>query len=75
MGRMTAGSLDVKRIRAEIEAAFACVNRFTEIKRKVTAGKAHLDAIAEYIDEVRRDLGTALQRIRATVADASSEAA
>lgn len=73
MGRVTAGSLDVKRIEADIEAAFAIANRFIEAKKKITAGKTHLDAISEYLDEIRRDLVTVLQRVRDTVAESNQK--
>ncbi len=69
MGRTTAGSLDVKRIVADIESSFAIVNRFTEVKKKITASKTQLDGISEYVDDLRRDLLTVLQRIRDTVSE------
>ncbi len=71
MGRLTTGSLDVNRIKADIEAAFAVANRFIEAKKMLTAGKTHLDRISEYLDEIRRDFVTVLQRIRDTVAEAN----
>ena len=77
MGRMTAGSLDVNRIKAEITDAFAIANRFAEVKKRITAGKGHLDAIAEYLGDIKRDLLAVLHRIDETVSEAepSSEAA
>lgn len=71
MGRMTAGSLDVTRVKADIEAAFAIANRFAEVKRKITAGKTHLDGISDYLDEIKRDLVAVLQRIHETVSESS----
>src|SRR5580692_343060 len=70
MGRMTAGSLDATRVKADIDAAFAIANRFAEVKKKITAGKSHLDGISEYLDEIKRDLVTVLQRIQDTVSEA-----
>jgi hypothetical protein len=77
MGRMTAGSLDVNRIKADITDAFAIANRFAEVKKRITAGKGHLDAIAEYLGDIKRDLVTVLHRIDDTVSEAepTSEAA
>jgi hypothetical protein len=70
MGRMTAGSLDATRVKADIDAAFAIANRFAEVKKKITAGKSHLDGISEYLDEIKRDFVTVLQRIQDTVSEA-----
>lgn len=70
MGRVTAGSLDATRVKADIDAAFAIANRFVEVKKKITAGKSHLDGISEYLDEIKRDLLTVLQRIQETVSEA-----
>ena len=76
MGRSSAGALDVNRVKADIDAAFTIANRFTEAKRKITAGKSHLDGVYEYIDDIRRDLVTVLQRIReALLEKPDSEAA
>jgi hypothetical protein len=70
MGQMTAGSLDVTRVKADINDAFAITNRFAEVKRKITAGKTHLDGISEYLDDIKRELVTVLQRIHDTVSEA-----
>lgn len=77
MGRITSGSLDVNRIQADINAAFAIANRFADVKKRITAGKGHLDAIAECLGEIKRDLDTVLHRIQDTVseADPAAEAA
>jgi hypothetical protein len=69
MGRSSAGTIDVKRIKSDVEAAFQIVNRVTEIKKRITAGKTHLDGIHEYVDELRRDLTVVLQRLQETVAE------
>jgi hypothetical protein len=73
MARATTGELDVKRIQADIEAAIQIVNRVTEVKKRITAGKTHLDGIGEYIDDMRRDLVAVLQRLRNSVADKPSQ--
>jgi hypothetical protein len=70
MGRMTAGSLDINSIEAEISHAFAIVNKFSEVKKKITAGKTHLDDIGEYMADIKRELVTALHRIQETISDA-----
>lgn len=77
MGRMTAGSLDINRIKSDITDAFAIANRFAEVKKRITAGKSHLDAIAEYLDDIKRNLVDVLHRIDDTVSEAepASEAA
>ena len=64
MRRSSSGQFDVTRVKSDLEAAFAIVNRVTEVKKRITAGKTHLDGIAEYVDDLRRDLATVLQRIR-----------
>jgi hypothetical protein len=43
MGRATAGSLDVTRVKADVDAAFHITNRFVEVKRKITSSKNQLD--------------------------------
>jgi hypothetical protein len=68
MKRAAGGQLDVNRIKADVDAAFQIVNRITEVKKRITAGKTHLDGIADYIDDLRRDLLTVLQRVHETVA-------
>jgi hypothetical protein len=77
MGRTTAGTLDVKRVKGEVDAAFVITNRFIEAKKKITASKTYLDGISEYLDDLRRDLQATLQRIRDAVAaaDANDKAA
>jgi hypothetical protein len=74
MGRIAGGTLDVNRIKGDIEAAFMIANRFTEAKRKITAGKTLLDGVSEYLDEIRRDLVTVLRRIREAVSEAKPDA-
>jgi hypothetical protein len=67
MARACAAELDVNRIKADVESAFQIVNRVSEVKKRVTASKTHLDGISEYIDDFRRDLTTVLQRLRDSV--------
>ena len=67
MGRMTTGSLDVARVKADISTAFAIANRFAEVKKKVTASMNQLTGISDYLDDIKRDLVTVLQRIHDTV--------
>jgi hypothetical protein len=73
MTRTAAGSLDVARLNAEIERAFAVTNTFAEVKRKITASKSHLDDIAEYLDDKKRALVAALVQIREIVSAARPE--
>jgi hypothetical protein len=63
MAQPNAEALDIKRIRGDIEAAFAIANRFIEAKKKITAGKTYLDGVSEYLDDMRRDLVTILRRV------------
>jgi hypothetical protein len=63
----TAGELDIARVKSELDSAFAILNRITEVKKRITIGKTNLDGIAEYVDDLRRDLATALQRLRDAV--------
>jgi hypothetical protein len=67
MARSTIDSLDVLRLNSEIDSALAITNSFTEVKKRITAGKTQLDGISEYLDDMKRQLVTALQRIRETV--------
>jgi hypothetical protein len=67
MGDMTAGGIDANRIKADIESAFTIANRFVEVKKRITAGKNHLDGISEYLDDIKRELLTVLQRIHDSV--------
>ncbi len=69
MGRSTRGELDVAKIKADVDAAFQIMNRVSEVKKRITAGKTDLDGIAEYIDDLRRDLITVLQRLNAAVSE------
>ena len=73
MGRADSGTLDMKRVKADIDSAFVVTNRFIEAKKKITAGKNHLDNISEYLDDTRRDLQTILQRLRDTVLECGTE--
>ncbi len=77
MSRTSGGTLDVARLSADIDRAFAITNSFADVKRKITAGKTHLDAIAECLDDIKRQLVSVLQTIRDTVSEAQpkSEAA
>jgi hypothetical protein len=67
--RAIAGQFDTARVKSDLEAAFAILNRISEVKKRITAGKTHLDGIAEYVDDLRRDLATVLQRLRDAVSD------
>jgi hypothetical protein len=70
------GQIDINRLKADVEAAIQIVNRVSEIKKRITSGKTHLDGIAEYVDDLRRDLVTVLNRLREAIAKpAKSEAA
>jgi hypothetical protein len=69
MGRLVAGSLDVNRIKADIEDAFGITNRFAEAKKKITAGRNQLDGISDYLEGMRSDLVKVLQRIHDTVTE------
>lgn len=69
MGRMTTGSLDVNRIKADITSAFAIANRFAEVKKLITAGKGHLDTIADTLGLIKSDLVKALHRIEDAVSE------
>lgn len=77
MSRASTGPFDIARISADIERAFAIANNFTESKRKITAGKTLLDGIADYLEDTKRQLLSALENIRDAVneAEAKSEAA
>jgi uncharacterized alpha-E superfamily protein len=77
MARSTIDSLDVIRLDSDIDSALAIINSFTEVKKRITAGKTHLDGISEFLDDMKRQLVTVLQRIRETVETAhpKSEAA
>jgi hypothetical protein len=74
MGRATAGSLDVTRVKADVDAAFHITNRFVEVKRKITSSKNQLDEVYEYLDDIKRDLVTVLQRVSDTFSEAQGEA-
>ena len=67
MARSTIDSLDVIRLNSDIDSALAIINSFTEVKKRITAGKTHLDGISEYLDDMKRQLVAVLQRIRETV--------
>ena len=73
MSRSTGGQLDINRIKADLDAAFHIMNRVSEVKKRITSGKTHLDGIAEYVDDLRRDLVTVLQRLRDTVTAPTSK--
>ena len=72
MGRTTVGSLDANRVRADIDAAFHITNRFVEVKRKITSSKSQLDDVYEYVEDIKRDLLTVLQRISNAVSEAQA---
>jgi hypothetical protein len=72
MARVAIGKVDVKRVRADVDTAFQVMNRFTEMKKRVSMGKTHLDGIAEYLDDLRRDLTTVLQRLRETAMESNT---
>ena len=69
IARASDGKLDITRIQADVEAAFAMLNRITEVKKRISSGKTHLDGIAEYVDDMRRDLTAVLQRLREQVTE------
>lgn len=69
MAPLTAGSLDVRRVKADVEAAFKVANRFAAAKQKITASRTQLDGISEYLDDIKRELETLLCRIRDTVSE------
>ena len=73
MSRAKAGALDVTRLSAEIDRALAITNSFADVKRKITASKTHLDGIAEYLDDIKRQLQTVLQTVRDTITEAQSQ--
>jgi hypothetical protein len=77
MSRASGGTLDIARVSAEIDHAIEITNSFAEVKRKITAGKTQLDTIAEYVDDMKRQLVTILHTIRDAVTEAQpkSEAA
>jgi hypothetical protein len=67
MGRVTTGTLNPARVKADIDAAFAITNRVAEVKKRITASKSQLDGIWEYLDDFKRELEIVLQRIKDTV--------
>ena len=64
IGRSARDVVDLSRIVSDVDEAFRIINRVTEIKKRITAGKTQLDTIAEGVDEMRRDLVSVLQRLR-----------
>jgi hypothetical protein len=64
MARSAVGSLDVARLSSEIDRAVSVTNRFTEVKKKITAGKTHLNDISDYLDDMRLQLVASLQSVR-----------
>lgn len=70
MGRLAAGSLDVSRVKADADAALQVANRFVEVKRRITNSQKQLREINEYIDDIKRNLETALQRVCDTISEA-----
>ena len=67
MARTAAETLDVAKLRGDIESAFLIVNRVTEVKKRIAAGKTHLDGIGEFVDDLRRELLVVLERLQGAV--------
>jgi len=67
MARTAAETLDVAKLRGDIESAFLIVNRVTEVKKRLAAGKTHLDGIGEFVDDLRRELLVVLERLQGAV--------
>jgi hypothetical protein len=69
MSRTAPGNqMDVNRVNAHVEGAIQVLNRFSEMKRKMTALKGQVDSIGDYADDIRRDLAGELQSLRSVVA-------
>ena len=67
IGQAMREKVDLSHARSDVDEAFRIANRVTEIKKRVTAGKTHLDTIAESVDDMKRDLMTVLRRVRAAI--------
>lgn len=64
--------MDLDRITAHVTSAINVLNRFVDLKKKLTATKTHIDTIVECSDDIRRDLARELQALRNAVIDEAS---
>ena len=61
--------MDLDRINAHVSSAINVLNRFAELKKKLTATKTQIDTIADYGEDIRRDLARELQALRQAVVE------
>jgi thiamine biosynthesis protein ThiC len=61
--------MDLDRINAHVGSAINVLNRFAELKKKLTATKTQIDTIADYGEDIRRDLARELQALRQAVVE------